>query len=185
MWLDQKAKLWAKGCAIAGLILTALFYGTMYFFPHTERLCHSLAGLLSTMGIFFCSSLQWVKWLPMSFRKRLQPYLDNGHPWIGLLTALLVTLHTKWATVGLYFNFARMAHLVFLSIVLSGVITFFLHHLLILMKDAKGSPKKEMAGLLIFLTYDLVKMVHEVLHYLLYVLIGFHVYGYFCYGRFW
>ncbi len=184
MGLDSHGSWWAIRCLFVGVLITLGFYSVPLIYPQLERLCYTSVGLMGASGAVFCSSLSWVKMLPMFIRKKFQSALDHGHAWIGLLSCWCVLLHTRF-TINEYWSVHKLLLVMYYIMIGFGVVAYWFHGMQILQKDAKGSTKREHAGWLLSYAYETSKFIHEVIHYFFYALLLLHVYAFFYYGRFW
>ncbi len=190
MFLDSKARPWIVSVVVIAISLTLFWFLVNFSYRFEDwpyrRLFYTLLGVGSLSSILFCSALRWIKLLPnkMKFRKVVQPVLDEGHPWVGLLSGMIAMLHTNFLIPKMV-NVHTTLYVVFALIYAFGLLFYHFHHTQIMNKDAKGTAKKEMAGKFNTYGYMVAKVIHEPLHYVLYVLLALHVYSFFWYAKLW
>ena len=180
MTLDNTAGKWAIWCGVAAIIATLIHVST-FFLPGWDRGIRICFGIITASTICFCGFLQLVKQSPNWFRKRFQGIFDNGHPWIGLFGAWCVILHTKFR-IPMFLTTSTVLYLAFFAVIICGVVNFYFHNLQVIMKDTKGSAKKERAGLLLRLGKTTSDSLHFGLHFSLYFFLLCHVHMYLFYN---
>ncbi len=180
MTLDNTAGKWAIWCLVASISAT-IIHVSASFLPEWDRCVRTLFGLTTASTILFCASLHLVKRTPNWCKRRFQGICDNGHPWIGLFGAWCVFLHTKFR-IPIFLTTSTVLYLVYFAVIVCGVVNFYFHNLQVIMKDAKGSAKKERAGLLLRLGKTTSDSLHFGLHFSLYFFLFCHVHMYLLYN---
>lgn len=178
MSLDDSAKWWAVRCLIVAIMLTLLHTLVP---PAYDRAARTTFGLITAGSIIFCGLFPWVKKLPQRIKKRVQKTFDNGHPWVGLLGAWSVLLHTKFKFPP-FWTTSKILYVAYFTVIISGCVWFYFHNMQAIMKDCQGSPKKEMAGMLLRIGKNVSEWVHFCLHGIIYVFLAIHVHMYWKWG---